>query len=304
MDPLILMAIIGWVTNEYIVVVVAVVAFLVMRRRLTVRGESASTTPVFASGIVVVAGVMGIIANLGFLLLPLHDASVRYAIVPAVGVLLQIVLLVAAARWARRSRDVERGIDPRSRSWGSFLTRGSVATGAVLLALTVVTVVLAGVTSTSDPRGRYDRIRIDTPDGYAEASFPGWYYTVPVLIAVLLLIALTIVTLMLIARPTNPRDEHDLARRRGASQAAGVALATLAVTLGRLWIFVALGAGTATQVTTDQGSAWIVPSFQAVGPFLGAGGVILVGVGLAGFALLIAPRRPRAKGAAIEAESK
>lgn len=312
MDPLALMGIVSITTAEWVIILAAVVAFFVMRIRRSSRTDVIPPAPIFPRGLVVIVGIMGLAANLLFLapltafysIGPLEDlqrpfevlpAWSKYAIVAAVGVIIQVVFLVCAARWVQGSRGIRRGLDPHPRSWGSFLPRGATAIGATLFALLAVTTVLAGVASTSDPSGRFNFIRIDTPDGYAEGLFPGWFYTIPALIAAVLLTVLAVASLALIARPANPQGEDDSPRRQAASQVASVTLAALAITLGRLWIFAAQGGTTTTQVTTENGSAWIVPSFQATTPLLGAAGAILVGLGLAGFALLVLPARTRSR---------
>lgn len=311
MDPFALMGIVSATTAEWVIVAVAVVAFFVTWAPRSRRALPMPTAPIYPRSVAIAAGVMGLIANalflapltafypigpLGYTRGPLEilPAWSLYAIVPTVGAIIQVIFLMTATRWVNRSRGIRRGIDPHARSWGSFLPRGTGAIGATLFALLAVTAVLAGVTSTSDPAGRFNLIRIDAPDGYTEALFPGWLYTLPALVAALLLIMLAIATLTLIARPANPGGEDDAARRQAASPVGRVALASLSVTLGRLWIFAAQGGATVTQVTTENGSAWIVPSFQATTPLLGAAGAVLVGIGLAGFALLILPARAHA----------
>jgi len=314
MDPFAVLVVVGILSGEYVIVIVGVIVFLLARRRARRGAADGGTQPIFRRGVLIAVGVLGFAANLLFLLpltpLPMDlpedvpyargplevlPAWAEYALVPAVGAITQLIFVLAAARWVRRSRGLARGLDPRPRRWWSFLPRGTMAAGVTLVVLTCLTVVAAGVAATTDSRGRSTLIQITTPGGYGATLFPGWYYTVPVIAGTIVLVIFAGAALALIARPPSVNDQTDSDRRRAASHVGLAALAFLAMTLGRLWIFAALGGVGMAEVTTDEGSAWIVTSFQALTPVLGLAGASLVGAGLAACALLIVPARARSK---------
>ncbi len=220
----------------------------------------------------------------------------EYALIPAMGAVSMAVILITVLRWARRARRVQaRGLDPRPRQWWTFAPRRWLVTSGVLLAFTAVTIVVAGLVADEDEHGRSIFLTQATPGGYGASDFPGWYYGTPVLIAVALLALIAVGALILVARsplPQGPsRSDVEASRRHAAGEIVVIASCALALTLGRLWIFVALAGGMTTQVVTDQGEAFFGTPYAAVAPLIGFAGALLAGSGVG--VLLAVILRPR-----------
>lgn len=302
-----------WLSSEYLIALAAAGGFFlaraVLRRRTN--GEASS---VISRGLLIAFGVLGIAANVLFLLpLTVPDFGPfvivpepwqvlpgwsEYAIPAALGMVAQAVIVVELVRWVRRARSGPvRRLDPRPRDWWTLPPGRALSVTATLTMLTALTVVIAGLVAGYDEHGRSLFLEQATPGGSAATTFPGWYYGVPVLLAVTLLAGMTVVALVLLARPPfsgGVAAADHAARRTAGAQVVTICGAALALTLGRLLIFAAQGGSLSTQVVTEQGDAWFGTPYQAITPLLGLAGALLVAAGLAAFALLIFPPKPRA----------
>ena len=231
-------------------VVLAVAWWLIRRRGVR---ALAGVVAVFT----LVAGLVGVLADVLIrfaasvsLLLPIYPSidlvvwyfDNRYIIPLAVGIL-GVVLLAFPIR-SRRGAGVAE-LAPR----GPFrFTRPLwlIAPGAVFALILLITI-LAGAVSQPDPTtGRYDMfiVEISGENTMATAIY-GWFYSVPALVAMVLMAATAAGTLALIARPPLSDDrDQDAAIRTLRSR--NVILATTGALLVHLGLIMQSLAGTAS----------------------------------------------------------
>lgn len=200
------------------------------------------------------------------------------------------VLAVALMLCAPMPRSDSAGADLTPRSLRSFTNLGSLAAMSVLAAATVAIALAAGSISTTNDDGQYRMYVIDSGPVSGGTEIYGWYYSIPALLALALLLVLTAVTLWKITHPSLSNDAaFDTAVRRGRSRVViGSAIASLILHLGYVGVFLA---GTASLKVGGQGGvggdwvrAWT--EFAALEPALRTTGLILQLAGIAVWAYL------------------
>lgn len=143
------------------------------------------------------------------------------------------------------------------------------------LAIAVVIVVFCGMTASADEAGRLREIRFEAPDASATAGpYPGWFYGVPVLIALGVLVVVTAVAAQRIsATPAFPRPElADVDRRwRRDSVAVLLTLATGAMLCTGGGLALTAGAAIDRAVLDETSVLWSI-----IGDLLRIGGVLLL----------------------------
>jgi hypothetical protein len=177
----------------------------------------------------------------------------------------------------------------------------------------VITVIAAGLASSRDSEGRFSFITMGFGAGQVGTSFPGWFYGVPVLIAVCALILVTGLSLVWLVRPGLASSvierELDVAFRRAQTRSVlQLSGGTMAFTLGTLWMFVASASQLTAKILAVNGELTeVVSPFAALHVPLTVTGLLLGGAGLG---LILAPawsplfRRAAVADAAMTPESK
>ncbi|MFE6997620.1 hypothetical protein ACFVAE_16795 [Microbacterium sp. NPDC057659] len=267
------------------ILIVMAIAIIVAIVWLIVHRRGRAELPERIAPVVAAARRRVLFAVLTALLVFVIGAALGLMLPDLLGLPLAVTPLVSAAAGllvyaATPPRDVEVDADePRSarlehRSWRSFIPRGWVHACIEIVVVFVAVVLCCGVTATDDEQGRSRAIGF-TVGGEAAAGtpYPGWYYGVPALIGLALLVAATIVALQGIGSTAvfpRPEDAESDAQWRQASASVVLKLSIGAVLLslgGIAWT-----AGALMSVTASSAGApavWVV-----VGNMLLWGGIV------------------------------
>ncbi|MFC4429951.1 hypothetical protein [Citricoccus alkalitolerans] len=173
----------------------------------------------------------------------------------------------------------------------SFGRRRWFATPTVLVALILLVTVLAGSPSSPDPTtGRYMMYNVDIGGEYSMgASIYGWFYSVPCLFLLVLMLAATYLDLFLISRPALDHDYARDALIRTARTRNILAVATGALLVHFAFILQPL-AGTASmrgQFTAAGGTVNSWTTFAALEPVLHGASFALLALGVAYWATVL-----------------
>lgn len=248
-----------------------------------------------ASGGTTVAAVTSIevISRMGF------DSWAAY-LAPVLAALVVIVLFLSLPATAPPTREViQRQIDLGSRHMWSFGRRWWFAAWLLAAATLIITVVFAGSVSGVDSEGNYRTIVIDVGSGTASSSFLGWFYGVPILIAVAALTAGTVFSLSIGARSTlaSTAEERlvDVWLRRIRTRAVlAIGGGAIIVTLALAWNFIGAGAQLSGGIpATSVGDIEFGTPIAALSFPLRLGGLLLEGLGVAVMLLPLLARMPR-----------
>lgn len=167
----------------------------------------------------------------------------------------------------------------RRRTPFSYAGRGSLALLGILSGLSVGLALFAGFLSRPDDDGRYRMFWIELGDAAGGSDIYGWYFSVPALAALAVMLVLVVTNLILIARPPLIGDvEDDRATRRYRSGAV-LSLASAAVALQVAAVLTSLAGTSMVSVSTDALS--VGTSFAALTPVLRGAAALATVVGTA-----------------------
>lgn len=195
---------------------------------------------------------------------------------------LGLVALLALAL-PLRTRATPGSADLTRRSLLTYARPWWLIAAGVLLVLVLALTVGAGALSEPDELGRYTAYTINGGVAMASTAIYGWYYSVPAMVLIAVVIVMAAVDLWLISRPPLGADpEGDRADRRLRSRnvvtvLAGALFVHLSVVLNSLH-------GTSSislMGTTTQGPAVFWSTFSALGPTLAVGAFITMATGIA-----------------------
>lgn len=190
----------------------------------------------------------------------------RYVAPLVIGILLVGALMIPG------HRPREAGVaDVARRTTTSFLAWRWVVTVAVTAAVIVAISLAAGAASVPDEADRYLAFIVHIGTAAIGSGTYGWYFSVPALSVMIVLIAVTVVAWMLVPRPAWSDDvEHDRAVRRLrcaniGRAASGALLVHLSAVLGSLAGTALLSGGVNT---TEAGFVFVHTPFAAIEPLL------------------------------------
>ncbi|MFE6736698.1 hypothetical protein [Microbacterium sp. NPDC057650] len=261
-----------------IAIIVAIVWLIVRRRgradlpeRIAPVIAAARRRSLFAVVVALLVFVMG--AAVGLLMPEL--LGLPLAVTPLVSAATGLAVYAATPP---RSVEVAEG-EPRSarlehRSWLSCIPGGWLHACIEIIVIFVAVVVFCGITAVDDDQGRSRAIGFTVAgDSSIATPYPGWYYGVPALIGLALLVVATIVALQRIGSTAvfpRPEDAESDAQWRQASASVVLKLSIGAVLLslgGIAWTAGALMSVSASGVGAP--AVWTV-----VGNMLLWGGII------------------------------
>lgn len=263
--------------------VVAVAVRLVARRhgtplsgRAGVLAAIGGLVPVVVSGLYSVVGVTPqVLAAMG-LDVGRGVQEAQFLIPLAAGLVALAVLCVPGRRSPSASA---AGIARRTAF--TFLSSGWTV---ALMAIVVVTVALslaAGLASVPDQAGNYTMLTVQIGTMRVGTTIYGWYYSIPAMFLLMVLIGTAWAGLALVARPPlGDAREQDVAVRRTRSRniaalSTGAIAFHLAAILGSLTGTSRLGGGLAT----DAGVINVGSPFAALGSFLSASSFVAMSFG-------------------------
>ncbi|MDQ4212373.1 hypothetical protein [Microbacterium capsulatum] len=203
---------------------------------------------------------------------------VRAVLPLALGALAVVLLAVPAAR-SRTSASA----DLSRRSLGAFLSGWWIAVVAALAALAIGLSVALGVGSGRDFEGRDAALWIDlgTRGGQAGTGTYGWYFSVPALIALAVLLLFAGIAWWFVPRRawSDDRDRDAAVRRLRCANLGRAAAGALLVHLGDILHWLWSTSTVRSQIyTTEAGTITVTSPFAALGPvfvwseYLAAGG--------------------------------
>lgn len=204
------------------------------------------------------------------------------AMLPLLSGVVAVLLLSLPA--PRRARPMSADLAPRSVR--TFLQGRWVAGVVVGSALTVGLTVAMGIPSRRDESGRFTQRWVDIGTAGVRSGFGtyGWYYSVPALIALALLLAVAALAWWSIPRPAwDAWPEQDAARRRLRAENIGrVVLGAVIVHLGFVLRHLAGEATTFSQIGTQQAGTVTIPSpLAAMEPVFAWASLLAEALGLA-----------------------
>lgn len=244
------------------------------------------SAPAIVASLLAIAGVVifyvGQLSNA-----PVQPVAWHYAVV-LVAAAIALTLIAVTTRSTRRPLATGARLNfdavdlTAGRAWSYGKTWWMVA-WVVLALMLVATVVLAGMAASPDDAGRSAVITIVAGTTTASTDFPGWFYGVPVLIALAMVIASTLIAMSrvtgLLARASRSPYVF-AARQMMVRRIMGLSTGAIAFTLGSLWLFLARSSALATQLPITGGNVDVVTSFAALQIPLNGLGLILCGMGV------------------------
>ena len=175
---------------------------------------------------------------------------VGFAVPLAAGLLAVVVLMLP-----RIQRPPTGTADLSPRTLTSFVARGWLVALLAVAALVLTVTALAGRASIPDDQGRYRHFELELTTGFtAGTDIYGWYFSVPSIILLVLLLLATFVAVRAVANPPlGPGAAGDATVRRWRTRnvvamSLGALLVHLASILSHLAGTAALSAGFATDV--------------------------------------------------------
>lgn len=249
------------------------------------------------SGMVGLLLVLGVVAErlVGApLILPFNVPSVvsewymdyRFTLPLLLGILgLVLLAFPVRPRAGRGAAD----LSPRTPT--SFGRRWWFVVPAVLIALILLVTVIAGAASSPDPTtGRYFVYNVDTGGQFTMGtSIYGWFYSIPCLILLAIMLTAAYLDLFLISRPAMDHD-HGWDVHVRTVRTRNVLAITTGALLAHLGYILESLAGTASmrgQFTAAGGTVTSWTTFAALEPVLRVGGGIFLALGVAIWATVL-----------------
>uniref|UniRef100_UPI0025D6AC7F hypothetical protein n=1 Tax=uncultured Agrococcus sp. TaxID=382258 RepID=UPI0025D6AC7F len=193
----------------------------------------------------------------------LHTTFGKFGIgAPLVFALIAVLVLIMPAQ--RTAPDGSAALAPRT--WLSFVRRRWTLPLGLALLFIVLSTVLAGRASAPDDDGNHTMYWVDAGALQVGTGIYGWYYSIPHLAIIALLLAVTAFGLRWISRPPLSADsERDAAARRQRSLVL-IALVTgaLLLHLGGIWHDLAGTAGVRGHGSTEDGDLRTWSDFAAL----------------------------------------
>ncbi|MEV1130533.1 hypothetical protein [Agromyces sp. NPDC049794] len=214
------------------------------------------------------------------------DPRVERFAIPMAAAIVAVVAYIAFSARRPAGRQL-REVDLTPRSLWSFGSSSWFTLWAVLTGLLAMTVVLAGLASSTDDSGRHIMILIQIGGSQAGTIFFGWSFGLPVLVTLVALNGVVMIALWRIARPAVPADpvlrDNDRAARRNQSRTVlSITSGAMAFTLGASWLFIGRSAQLAASLPGPDGiRIELGTSFAALAMPLTALGLLLEGAGVA-----------------------
>lgn len=210
-----------------------------------------------------------------------------------------VVLVATPTKLHRTQPGLVHPIDLTPRSVWSFGRPWWFGFWALGAALLITTVILAGLASSADAEGRFAVLSVAVGNAAASTTFLGWYFGIPILIALSVLTAITLVAIWAIARPAMAWSIDgraiDVWIRRLRTRTV-LSLSGGAVVLTLAWSLLCIGSGAAMRLEIPGGNLGSIavgtPLAALVVP-LNIAGLILQGLGLALLVLPLFTRAPR-----------
>jgi uncharacterized membrane protein len=203
----------------------------------------------------------------------------RFMLPLAVCVAALVVLLVPV-----RTPGPRGSADLAPRTLGSFAPRPAVVFASSVVILVIVATVIAGLASSRDDEGRFVSYGVDASTSSASTTIYGWWFSVPCLALIALIVAIALIELAAVSRPPLAAD-----RARDLETRTTRARSILAVVTGGLLfhfgdILQSLYAASGVRIEFEAqpgGSVVLGTSFAAIGPTLLAVSYVSVGLGFA-----------------------
>lgn len=225
---------------------------VLIHRRHRARVERPVRAWTLAAGLLAILGV--VIERLSWMVPELAVSStarvVGFAVPLAAGLLAVVVLMLP-----RIQRPPTGTADLSPRTLTSFVARGWLVALLAVAALVLTVTALAGRASIPDDQGRYRHFELELTTGFtAGTDIYGWYFSVPSIILLVLLLLATFVAVRAVAKPPlGPGAAGDATVRRWRTRnvvamSLGALLVHLASILSHLAGTAALSAGFATDV--------------------------------------------------------
>jgi len=251
----------------------------------------------------IVGGLLPVLVNSGESLLlvapdPFDETAwlgirqAQYATPVVAGIVAVAVLAIPGRR-----RPPGSAAEIARRTAFTFVSTGRLAGLIAATLVTIAVTVAAGAASAPDSAGRYTSFSLRLGSVTAGTTIYGWFFSLPSLAALAILLAATILALARIARPPlGEAREHEAAIRRIRSRNV-VAAATAAIAFHLSSVFDSL-AGTSmlagTVPSREAGTITVRTTFAALTPVLSVGWIVLacLAVALCAGVALAAARRP------------
>lgn len=273
--------------------VLALVWWLVRGRTAGLPNSSGRVIPVLTSLVLLLAvtfeRLVGVPLVLPFdvpMVLTGWHAHYRFVFPLLLGIL--ALVLLAFPAHPRTGRGAAN-LSPRTPT--SFGRRSWFATPTVLVALVLLVTVLAGSASSPAPTtGRYMMYNVNIGGEYSMgASIYGWFYSVPCLILLALLLAVAYLDLFMISRPALDHDHVRDTRVRTVRTRNVLAVATGALLVHFAFILQSLAgtAGMRGQFTAAGGTVTSWTTFAALEPVLLGASFVLLALGVAYWATVL-----------------
>lgn len=265
-----------------------------------IRGRRAGSPVGVALGFTLAAGLIALLADVGIrlvgmtALLPFNVSrdfwnwysDVKFAIPLVVGILGALLLsFPIRSRYGKGTAELAR------RTPVSFARATWFVAPGVVVVLSLLITVLAGAASQPDSTtGRYTMyfVELGGESGMGTTIY-GWFYSVPDLILMGIIIVITAVGLSLIARTGLSEDREGDTRERTVRSRNIIAAGTGALLLHLEPVFQSLAAAASLRATfpVQGGAMTFWPTFAALGPVFSAASLLSAALGIAFWATIL-----------------
>lgn len=277
-----------WVFGSFVAGLVLAAAWWAVwgRRDALPRGAVSSVTAV--AGLLVLLGVL-VTRLMGAPMLLPFDLSgpvvdwyrdYRFAALLLLGIVGSALLVLPVRR-----RGGGGAADLTRRSPLTFARpRWFVAPGIVLSCVLALTIVAGAASEPDETTGRSTMYVVDLGgERSMGTSIYGWFYSVPALVCIVVLVAVTLAGMALVARPAL-RDDRELdvhVRSIRTRTIVVAATGTLVLHLSQILGSLAGTASARSGFATSEGHVWFWTSFSALEPALTAASVLCAASGVA-----------------------
>lgn len=223
---------------------------------------------------------------------PVSDHWTSFVVPLSIATLCIVVILLAATTYLRRN-SAQQAIQPSSSTTLYFGRRWWLTGWIAIAAGLIASVVVAGLASSADSDGRYAVITVENEEFSGSSTILGWYFGIPILIGVAVLVTVTVVALRLGTRSPLSGDRQNVdwwLRRHRTRTVLLIGAGALVLTLG--WALISIG-GAASLVASGPSGVPLSPPFAALSGPLRVTGLVLQGVGVAMFLVPVFTKQPR-----------
>lgn len=282
-----------------------------------VRGRHAAFPLGPVAGFTLAAGLLALVGEVATRLMDVSSFLLPFELPPSIGLwyrdyhftvsLLLGILGVALLAFPVRAHRGRGTAELARRSLMSFARARWFIVPGIVLALTLTLTLLAGAASQPDmATGRYTAYTVDVGRGVSMGTnIYGWFYSVPAMISLGVLLAVALVGMSLVARPAlaEDRDEDVRVRTLRTRNIVVASTGVLLLHLGDIFSSLAGAASMRSTISTSEGPVSFWTTFSALQPALVVASLLCAALGVAAWTVVALSAVPSRRRVPVAVES-